>query len=63
MSRNGRRRPSPYEDNTDFENCGRRLIDTLSPTVVTRAGGRVVYDSDAYAFHREESSDTAHTSL
>ena len=39
-----------FADQTDFENASRGFIAALTPGVVIEAGGRVVWDSDAYGF-------------
>ncbi len=53
----------PFDDRTDFEDADRGLLGSLDPCVVTDAGGRVVWDNDAYAFLEGECPDTAHPSL
>ncbi|GAA1358337.1 alkyl/aryl-sulfatase [Streptomyces beijiangensis] len=52
-----------FTDTTDFDNADRGLVASLKPGVVTNAEGRVIYDSDAYAFLSAECPDTAHPSL
>lgn len=45
-----------------FDSADRGFVAALSPAVV-RADGRVVWDSDSYAFLAQECPDTAHPSL
>ncbi|MFJ5938368.1 alkyl/aryl-sulfatase [Streptomyces sp. NPDC093071] len=52
-----------FEDTTDFENADRGFLAALVPGTVTDAGGRTVWDGDAYAFLEADCPDTAHPSL
>ena len=52
-----------FDDRTDFENAERGFVGALTPGVVKDASGRVVWDSDAYAFLAGASPDTANPSL
>lgn len=52
-----------FDDRADFDNADRGFIASLAPAVITTADGRVVWDSDAYAFLSGECPDTAHPSL
>jgi alkyl sulfatase BDS1-like metallo-beta-lactamase superfamily hydrolase len=53
----------PFDDRQDFDDAGRGLIDTLDPGVIKASDGRIVWDSDAYAFLDGECPATAHPSL
>ncbi|MGX1267480.1 alkyl/aryl-sulfatase [Streptomyces phaeoluteigriseus] len=50
-------------DMTDFENADRGFIAALTPGQIKGSDGRVVYDSDVYAFLESECPDTANPSL
>src|SRR6185312_14930101 len=52
-----------FYDRTDFENADRGFVEALVPGVVRAAGGRVVWDNDAYYFLREDCPQTADPSL
>ncbi|WP_435112212.1 alkyl/aryl-sulfatase [Nocardiopsis synnemataformans] len=52
-----------YDDETDFENADRGFVGALTPGVVHNDQGRVVWDSDAFAFLDGECPDTVHPSL
>lgn len=56
-------RDLPFDDRSDFEDADRGFIAKLDPSVVTATDGRVVWDSDAYAFLAEDCPDTANPSL
>jgi alkyl sulfatase BDS1-like metallo-beta-lactamase superfamily hydrolase len=53
----------PFDDRTDFDNAERGFIAALAPGVVKAADGRVVWDSDAYAFLGGPCPGTANPSL
>ncbi|MFF3839440.1 alkyl/aryl-sulfatase [Streptomyces sp. NPDC001930] len=53
----------PFEDTRDFENADRGFVGALVPAVVKDAGGRTVWDNDAYGFLKAECPDTANPSL
>jgi alkyl sulfatase BDS1-like metallo-beta-lactamase superfamily hydrolase len=52
-----------FDDRTDFDNAERGFIAALTPGVVKAADGRVVWDSDSYAFLGAPCPDTANPSL
>jgi len=52
-----------FDDTTDFDNAGRGFIAALTPGVIKAADGRVVWDSDSYAFLEAPCPDTANPSL
>ncbi|MGP8000992.1 MAG: alkyl/aryl-sulfatase [Streptosporangiaceae bacterium] len=52
-----------FGDRTDFENAERGRIDALDPCVVKDAGGRVVWDLEAYSYLDGERPGTVHPSL
>ncbi len=52
-----------FDDRTDFDNAERGFIAALTPGVVKAADGRVVWDSDSYAFLDAPCPDTANPSL
>ncbi|MDX6739151.1 alkyl/aryl-sulfatase [Actinocorallia sp. A-T 12471] len=53
----------PFADRADFANADRGLIAALTPGVVRDAEGRVVWDSDVFAFLDGPPPDTANPSL
>ena len=55
-------RPS-FDDRTDFDNAERGFVAALTPGVIKAADGRVVWNSDAYAFLDAPCPDTANPSL
>jgi len=52
-----------FADQTDFENASRGFVAALTPGTVRAADGRVIWDSDAYAFLDGDCPDTASPSL
>ncbi|HEU5026171.1 MAG TPA: alkyl sulfatase dimerization domain-containing protein [Spirillospora sp.] len=52
-----------FDDRTDFENAARGKVASLSPGAVRDAGGRVVWDADAYAFLDGPCPESANPSL
>jgi alkyl sulfatase BDS1-like metallo-beta-lactamase superfamily hydrolase len=52
-----------FDDRTDFENAERGLVAPLTPGQVRDAGGRVVWDCDAFAFLDGPCPDTVNPSL
>jgi linear primary-alkylsulfatase len=52
-----------FEDRQDFEDAERGRIDALDPCVVTAAGGRVVWDMEAYSYLDGECPGTVNPSL
>lgn len=55
----------PFNDTRDFDNARYGLKGQREPNSVTNAGGKVVWNNDAYKFleEQEESPDTANPSL
>jgi alkyl sulfatase BDS1-like metallo-beta-lactamase superfamily hydrolase len=52
-----------FDDTTDFDNAARGFIAALTPGVIKAVDGRVVWDSDSYAFLEAPCPDTANPSL
>ncbi|GLZ76686.1 beta-lactamase-like protein [Actinorhabdospora filicis] len=52
-----------YADRTDSDDADRGFIAALTPGVVKAPDGRVIWDSDAYAFLEADCPPTAHPSL
>jgi alkyl sulfatase BDS1-like metallo-beta-lactamase superfamily hydrolase len=52
-----------FDDRTDFDNAERGFVAALAPGVIRAADGRVVWNSDAYAFLDAPCPDTANPSL
>jgi alkyl sulfatase BDS1-like metallo-beta-lactamase superfamily hydrolase len=52
-----------FDDRTDFDNAERGFVAALKPGVIKAADGRVVWNSDAYAFLDAPCPDTANPSL
>ena len=52
-----------FDDRADFDNAERGFIAALTPGVIKAADGRVVWDSDSYAFLDAPCPDTANPSL
>jgi alkyl sulfatase BDS1-like metallo-beta-lactamase superfamily hydrolase len=52
-----------FDDRTDFDNAERGFIAALKPAVIKDADGRVVWDSDEYAFLDGPCPSTANPSL
>jgi alkyl sulfatase BDS1-like metallo-beta-lactamase superfamily hydrolase len=52
-----------FDDRTDFDNAERGFVAALTPGIIRAADGRVVWNSDAYAFLDAPCPDTAHPSL
>ncbi|KOV60551.1 alkyl/aryl-sulfatase [Streptomyces sp. MMG1121] len=52
-----------WDDERDFADAGRGFVARLEPGVVRDAGGRVVWDADAYGFLEQECPPSAHPSL
>ena len=55
--------PPSFDDQTDFDNAERGFVAALTPGVIKAADGRVVWNSDAYAFLDRPGPDTANPSL
>jgi alkyl sulfatase BDS1-like metallo-beta-lactamase superfamily hydrolase len=53
----------PLEDTADFADADRGFLGSWEPGVVRDADGRVVWDSDSYAFLTEEVPASVHPSL
>ena len=53
----------PWHDEQDFEDARRGFLGALDPGVVHAADGRVVWDSDSYAFLTGEAPPTVNPSL
>ena len=52
-----------FADTTDFANADRGFLAALKPAVVKDAGGRVVWDNDAYDFLTGDAPNTVNPSL
>src|ERR1700728_1066411 len=52
-----------FDDRTDFDDAERGFVAALTPGVIKAADGRVVWNSDAYAFLDAPCPDTANPSL
>jgi len=55
--------PLDYDDRADFADADRGFVDTLAPLIIKAAGGRVVFDSTAFAYLDGERPDTVNPSL
>ncbi|MEV4182418.1 alkyl sulfatase dimerization domain-containing protein [Streptosporangium canum] len=53
----------PFHDRTDFDDAERGFIAQLTPAVIKAAGGKVIWDNDAYAFLGGECPPSANSSL
>jgi alkyl sulfatase BDS1-like metallo-beta-lactamase superfamily hydrolase len=56
-------RDYPFDDDHDFHDAERGFVAALSPGVVRNAAGKVVWDSDSYAFLSSDAPATADASL
>lgn len=53
----------PFDDDQDFQDARRGFMGTAPESVVHDAGGRAVWDLDAYGFLAQDCPDTANPSL
>lgn len=53
----------PFDDDADFANAERGLIERLSPAIVRDASGRVVWDGESYEFLTGPAPDSVNPSL
>ncbi|MFF2622946.1 alkyl/aryl-sulfatase [Oerskovia jenensis] len=53
----------PFQDTQDFDDVSRGLLGRRTPSAVTAADGRVVWDNDTYDFLQGEAPDTVNPSL
>lgn len=53
----------PFDDDADFANAERGLVERLNPAIITDASGRVVWDGESYAFLSGPAPDSVNPSL